>query len=261
MRLHRFTGATSAILVADALIFVTPTPAMAAVKPAVTLTLPARADGGSPIPYSFTAARVRRHDKLVIQRQTGTAKVYRNVTVLVHSASGSGSLPALALGSYQYRIAVLRKVHRKTKLVAGRTAKVSVFGDIPLAKLLNGDDGTYTTPTRTFPYVDQVFASSVTGSTVLTVAAHTNRCRSIHFDFVPERYSRNDPDDPITITVVQQSADPISASARPDDFGALDAPLVPGESWSLKTSVAAADQGERVDLNGSANCDRVAPFN
>jgi hypothetical protein len=261
MRLHRLTGAASAILVADALIVVTPTPAMAAVKPSVTLALPARADAGAPIPYSFTAAKVRSRDKLVIQRQTGTAKVYRNVTVLVHAPSGSGSLPALALGNYRYRIAVLRKVHRKTKLVASRSAKVAVFGEIALSRLLNGPDGTYTTPSRTFPYVERVVATRVTGDTVLTVDAGDNHCRSIHFDFVPERYSSSDPNDPITLTVVQQSADPISASARPDEFGALDVPLEPGESWSLQTSVTREEQSVEVDLNGSASCDRVAPFN
>lgn len=261
MRLHRLAGAASAILAADALILAAPTAAAAATKPAVTLALPARADAGAPIPYSFTSRRVRSRDKLVIQRQMGTAKVFHNVTVLVHGPSGSGSLPALALGDYRYRIAVLRKVHRKTKLVASGGAKVAVFGEVALSRLLNGEDGTYTTPSRTFPYIDQVVATHVTGSTVLTVGASANHCRSVHFDFVPERYSSNDPNDPITLTVVQQSADPISASARPDEFGALDVPLEPGESWSLNTSVTTESQDVRVDLNGSASCDRVAPFN
>ena len=261
MQLHRLAGAASALLAADALILAGPGTAAASAKPSVTLALPARADAGVPIGYSFTAARVRSRDKLVIQRQMGTAKVYRNVVVLVHRGSGSGNLPALALGNYRYRIAVLRKVHRKTKAVASRRASVAVFGEVALGRLLNGPDGTYTTPSRTFPYVEQVRATEVTGSTVLTVGAGDNHCRSVHFDFVPERYSSNDPDEPITLTVVQQSADPVSASARPDEFGALDVPLEPGESWSLKTSVTNQRQNVEVDLNGSASCDRVAPFN
>jgi hypothetical protein len=259
MRPNRLAGAASAILVADALTLVTPTPALAAVKPAVTLTLPAQADAGQPIPYSFTAARVRKHDKLVIQRQTGTSKVYRNVGVLVHAPSGSGDLPALALGRYRYRIAVLRKVHRRTRLIASRQARISVFGDIALGRLLSGSDGTYTTAARTFPYVYQTYASDVTGDTRLTVDAGANRCRSIHFDFVPEKSSYAG--DPFTLTVVQQSADPVSASARVDEFGVLDAPIVPGESWSLVTSTSAQGQSAYIDLNGSASCDKVAPFN
>jgi hypothetical protein len=245
----------AAIVAADALAFAAAVPADAAKRPKVTLTLPPQADQGAPIPYTFTASRVRRHDKLVVQRQTGTAKVYRTVAVLLHARSGSGTLPPLSLGDYRYRIAVLGRHRGHRRVLASRRTRVAVFGTVPLGRLINGDSGTYTTPTRTFPYVFRADANEVTGDTELTVSPHSNHCRSIHFDFVPESYY--DSDDPVTITIVQQSLDPVSASARPDDFGALDAPLRPGESWSLQTSVFSDRDANEVDFNGWASCDRV----
>jgi hypothetical protein len=234
--------------------------ALAAQKPSVGLALAREVDASTPIAYEFTSNHVRSTEKLVLQREVGSAHVYRTVRTLPHVHSGSGSAPGLPLGEYRFRIAVLdkpRKGHRK--VLASRRARVSVFGTVSLAHLLdNPSGGTYTSPTRTFPWVLRAHAFSVTGDTALTVSATRNHCRAIHFDFIPENNDYNQGDSS-TLTVVQQSADPVSATAHTDELGALDVGLRPGESWSLKASLATGHSSTDIDVNGSAVCSSAAP--
>jgi hypothetical protein len=224
-------------------------------KPALQLILPSQATQGSVTPYSFTAKRVPRADKLVIQRQMGTARAYRTVAALSNVASGTGSLPALQLGVYRFRIAVLSARHGKTVVVATASTHLAVFGDIPLSTLFAAAaavGGTYTTPTRTFPWAVQwwVTGSSVTQFTENPADSH---CRSLNLDFVAE--SGHLSGDTVTLTVVQQASDPLAVSAAQDVISSLDVTLTPGQSWSVQTA-ATNFFGLNVDLNGTASCDQ-----
>jgi hypothetical protein len=254
----RWASGVGAALLAEALIAGTAPAALAAKRPQVRLTLPANANAGARIPYQFTEAHVARADRLVIERQEGTAHTYRIVSRLSHRHSGSGSLPALNLGRYKLRIADIRA--RKT--YAAAPATLYVYGNVPLATLLGDQNGgTYTSPTQTFPYTDRLQANQVTGDTVLTVPGSSNHCRSINFDLIAEGgpYAYDSDGEPFTLTVVQQSLDPVSSSAQPNQVQQLNAQLIPGQSWSLRTSSATSSDSDHLDVNGSANCYSSAP--
>jgi hypothetical protein len=223
------------------------------------LKLPRSVDQGALISYSFSTQNVYQRDRLVIERQEGTAHTYRVVAVLSHKGSGRGTLKGLALGRYTLRIADIRT----RRITFGATPeKVAVYGNVSLATLI-GDrsGGTYTSPTQTFPYVDHFKANAVTGDTVLTVSGADNNCRAIGFSFIPEDtlYTFDPEGNPFTLTVVQQSLDPVSAGALPNQVQSLNVQLVPGQSWSLRTSVVTSSDSDQLDVTGLASCDSVAP--
>jgi hypothetical protein len=233
-------------------------PAAAVAKPTVSLTAPSSIDAGAPLSVSWSAARVPAGSRLVIQRQQGTARVWRTVA---HVAGPGGTQPLpsvkLAIGTYRFRIADLGS---HNKVLAQRQRTVHAFGDVPFSTLFtdfHDSPGVYTTPSRTFSYVD-IAGDDETAFTV----AH-NHCRSVHFDFVPG--VNGDAQSSVTgsLTVVQETLDPASASVPAETIGALDAALVPGKSWSLLTAHTGGGSGlygVQFYLNGSANCDSTAHF-
>ena len=190
--------------------------ATASAKPTVRLTLPAQADAGAAIPYAFTARAVPAKAKLVIQRQMGTANRYGTVATLKHAPSGRGKLPALPLGRYNLRIAVIGKVKRSrrkaTSVVLAQQRKTqTVFGNVPFVTLFQGNgEATLNTPDRTFTYAfSRRYPHDGTGF-LPTVAKPSNTCRSVHVDFVVVRNSSGEMG---TLSVVQESRDPVGTTA------------------------------------------------
>jgi hypothetical protein len=235
----------------------------------VRLFLPAQADAGAPIAFSWTARRVPKSGKLVIQRQVGTAHHWATAARLKKGTRGQGSLPPLAIGRYRVRIAVLvkkRRNHRRRTVVLARNrATLHVFGTVPFSKLFKRpgapghsyfEPGTYTTPSRTYDYVLAAFLDNgEQDKHLFTVRRHG--CRSIHFDFLTG--GKRPPT--TTLTIVQAAADPTSASAPRGEFGALDARLTPGQSWALNvTDSGFGGRTYSLYMNGSASCDRDAPL-
>lgn len=233
----------------------------AAAKPQVALSFASGgADAGQPFTYGFAASGVPGRARIVLQRQMGTAKSYGTVATLAHAPSGTGTLPALPLGSYRLRIAVFVKKRingkRRTVITAQQSQLLRVYGSVPLSTLAAGtsynDEGTYTTPIGTFPYALRVYTDA---ALVTAFTASKNRCRSIHLDFVPESGSivGNKTTTTTHVSVVQESLDPVSGSTPSDQVASLDARLVPGKTWSI---TVANDPGayHEVYLNGSASC-------
>jgi len=60
--------------------------------------------------------------------------------------------------------------------------------------------------------------------------------------------------------VVQETRDPVSASAPFNGLGSLDAQLVPGHSWSVTLSHAGGVSPLTFYMNGSASCDSTGPL-
>lgn len=245
--------------------------AAAPVAPAnvrVSLTLPASADAGAPVPFSYTARGMRARDRLVVQRQQGTARAWRTVRTLSRSKRSS-ELSGLPLGSYKLRIAVL-DARSKVQTQQARTLKV--FGKVPFSTLFTPpgeiggawysgapQSGVYTTPTSTFAYAMRMFANLNRTFTFATVG--NNKCRSAHFDFVPGGggVGFSSPSyGAATLSVVQEALEPTAASAGFNQLGALDVTLEPGSSWSLNS----LGSGESVQLytNGYAVCFSDEPF-
>jgi len=229
----------------------------ASAKPAVRLTLPGSADAGIAIQYSFTAARVPPRSKLVIQRQMGTANRFRTVATLRRTPSGTGKLPGLRLGRHRLRIAVIGRNKASGKsaasvVLAQQRKTLTVFDDVPFSTLFSrsGRGGTHNTPTRTFSYAfARRYPQDGTGF-LPTVDKANNTCKSVHVDFV---VARNGSGEMGTLSVVQESRDPVATTAPVAAISAVDAPLTPGEAWSI--AVGGADQsGVVFYVNGTANC-------
>jgi hypothetical protein len=226
-------------------------PALA--RPRVSLKLPVNQDAGKPIPISYTAAGLRTTDRLVVQRALGTGHVWKTVVKLPRVGGSSAKLPSLALGRYQVRIAALDV---RKKLLASQQRRLRVFGKVPFSSLFGigqgvpfqaslSHSGTKTTPTGTFSYVFQMGQSA---GPSMAVDKDRNECRFIHFDVVPDRADG-------TVSLVQESADPVTVAIAGQTVGVLEAPLAVGQSWAVNTT---GDQ--YYFANGYGLCDSTAPL-
>ena len=124
--------------------------------PSVGLRLPNTGEAGMPTSFSYTSAHVPRSAKLVVQRQEGTARVWRTV-LSITGKQGTGALPPLEIGTYAVRLAVLSR----HQLVASKRVRITMFGKVPLAALLGNKyatgsvahEGTFAGRSQTFTYV------------------------------------------------------------------------------------------------------------
>jgi hypothetical protein len=218
-------------------------------KPSVTWTSSLNASAGQVIPVSWSSKYVGGA-KLVIQRPVGTAKVWKSALKL-NGRTGSAQLPALSLGKYRYRLAALEGA----RVIAQQIVKIRAFGEVPLSTLFGAGEHehVYTAPTFSFPYVgwwdDSVERSESERNTVLQVK--NNHCLSIHIAFVPTSRGNS------TLSLVQETRDPVTASAPMNTIGSLDADLVPGQSWAV---TVAPSEAASVDFNGFAVCDSSERF-
>lgn len=253
-----------------ALVVLTTDVSIALAKPHVSLALPPTGNAGVATSFAYTTRGLSSSSRLVLQRQQGTARVWRTVASLAKARTGASSLPGLTLGIYRIRIAAIA---RRGKVVAEQPRTIEIFGEVPFTTLfalgyethsaeLSGANipGVYTTPGRTFNYDFETFANENQSSTVITVG--NNTCRSVHIDFVPGLTgSESAPyyqSSSATLSVIQQSLDPVVSTAGFSTFGALDAQLVPGESWSVTTF--GNSKSIHVYVNGSAVCYRSGPL-
>jgi hypothetical protein len=248
-----------AIAVMAAALFA-PTGALAKPRPVVSLAF-TNASAGAPISFSWSARRLGHGTHLALQRPVGTARVWKNVMRL-NGRSGSGQLPGQPLGTYRYRVAALRG----RWVLAQQVASVSVFGQVPFSVLFreSSNGGVYATPSTSFPYVRYALLGTEESFTAFSVSK--NHCSAVHIGFVPGEYVWSTVEMPRytastgTITVTQQSRDPVSSTVPFNGTGSVDVELVPGQTWS----VLASDHGEanflHIYYNGYAICDSAEPF-
>jgi hypothetical protein len=195
--------------------------------------------------------------RLLIQRPEGTGHVWRTIAVLKGSR-GSGSLPALSLGVYQFRIVNLAS---HSRVLAQRQYQLRVFGQVTFATLLgNPGGGVYTSATSAFPWVVRgTWYETETGrsSEVFSIPT-TNTCRTAHVEFADQMYASSVPNPTVTISVVQQSSDPVSTTVPADIGGTVDATVVPGQPWSVVLTSTVANNGN-LYFNGYADCYSAIP--
>jgi hypothetical protein len=255
-------------------------PMIAEAKPVarVSITLPASASAGATTAFSFATRHIPPSAQLVVQRQEGTAHVWKEVLRLTARA-GAGRLPALQLGIYPLRIAAFAK---HARLLASTTANLDVFGSVPLGTVVRGYPGEYSGPygngghagsyptaTSTFDYVLGLpeYRDFPTPWIPTEVSATRNHCRALHVDFLPGNNDGAEAGAPPagfvgTLSVAQATLDLQSASAPYETPGHLDATLVPGTTWGFRLSdnETNGNVGVAFFLNGSADCDSTAPF-
>ena len=78
----------------------------AAARAAAAFSVPASADAGAPVGFTYRFRGVSSADRLVVHRQEGTAHGWRTVRTF-HTRAGGSSLPGLPLGSYEVRAAAV----------------------------------------------------------------------------------------------------------------------------------------------------------
>jgi hypothetical protein len=222
-------------------------------RPRVSLKVPVNQDAGKPVPISYTASGLRASDRLVLQRAQGTRHVWKTVVKLPRVGRSSAKLPSLVLGKYQVRIAAL---DIRKKLLASQQRRLRVFGKVPFSSLFGigqgvpfqgslSRSGTETTLTGTFSYV---FQMGQTAGPSMAVDKDRNECRFVHFDIVPDRADG-------TVSLIQESADPVTATIPGQTLGVLEAPLAVGQSWAVNTT---GDQ--YYFANGYGLCDSASPI-
>jgi hypothetical protein len=232
-------------------------------KPQLHLTLPlAGGDAGLSTPYTWSA-RDARSGTLVLQRQVGTASVWRTITRL-HGSSGRGRIRRLPLGSYQLRIADIGPGPRH-KLLAQQRRLLRVYGRVPLGDFLvsgvfaaPAGGGVFSMPTGTFSWI----ATTEPRNAPRTLfSVQPNRCRRVHIDFVTEsrRSDANTLSISGVVTILQETADPVSASVPQLTVGDVDAALVPGKSWSMNAAVSGDDYNITLYFNGYVSCYDATP--
>jgi hypothetical protein len=228
--------------------------AAAATRPHVVWRLPSAGTAGTATPFTYSVTGVSKGSTIVVQRQEGTGQVWKTIATL-HGSAGAGSLPSFTIGRFTPRLAVLgRPSHHQTPVLASATRSIAVFGTVPFSSLLKGFDG-YTsggvqvTPTGAFTYVFQPDeGGNITGALAI---GPKNPCRQITVQFLSfENYATNP--GPTTAQIVQQSADPVSASVELNSVGTVTANVVPGQSWGLNLH---GQNGGPWDINGSGVCD------
>lgn len=193
----------------------------------------------------------------MIQRQEGTAHVWRTVLRLGGGSGGSGTLPALGIGRYRLRIANLG---RRARMLAQQEVRVAAFGTVSFSTLFGRSTRAYTTALGTFPYVFQYYNGEV-DYTAFTVAANT--CQSVHLEFIPGLLdeSQEIPEQHGTATIVQESADPVGMTISEGSKGVVDARVIPGQSWAVNVAQIERRNNDRLFawyINGSASCDSTS---
>ena len=245
----------------------TPTLAAARARPHVSLSIPSSVEAGAPISAQWTAMHVPRDASMIIEKPVGTGKVWKPLAPALRGRSGTLMLPAYAsFGVYQLRIAVIKS----RKVLAQQERRVRVFAEIPFSNLLENTSlgGLHATPTAAFPYtlpLQVSVGSRNEGSRTDLISDEHSNCDLIRVDFssdpLPVSEFGGEPgqtpqDGRVTVTVVQESAEPISSTPVPTDrVGSLEAHVALGQSWAVNATVSnVRTDALELYFNGQAHC-------
>jgi hypothetical protein len=193
----------------------------------------------------YTSANLPFRSKLELQRQFGTARVWKNV-VLLKGRSGTQSVPAVQMGRYRYRVNV---THRSSTVVVSATKLLYSYGRVTLADLCNEPSTSIIVHntncnTQTVQVGEHIFTYLIEDSppgwpntnTEVTVSAKTS-CRTISIQFALDNNANSQ--DLAYVQVVQTSSDPQSKSvgtgAIGDAYFSLD-----GGPWYLNIATSNA---------------------
>jgi hypothetical protein len=226
-------------------------PVNAAAQPSVGLKVPAHARAGHPTKVSYHSSGVSG-DSVVLQRAVNGG--WQTIQHLSKS-SGTATVPKLALGVYEIRIAAFTK---KGGLATAKAHALDVFGTVKFTDLFPqlGHGGYYSTPEKNFRYAFSFYNSAGT-YTALTVK--DSPCDSVHVQFIPGT-------DNGTSTVVGVSSgtlylgrhdrSKVHSTIAPQHIGKVHGAVELNHAWSLLVAQAASG-GQLMTwyVNGTASCD------
>jgi hypothetical protein len=204
------------------------------------------------------SANVPAGSTLAVQREFGTANVWRNVTSLP-STSGTASVPGVAMGEYHYRIVA----KHGTQLVTSASHPLYSYGTVHLDHLCNNPSGalelrmantcdgaTVQIGGTVFSYAGEIEPSQ-TPQYDIAVQATASTCRSITVQWgISDNDSRSGTT--ATLTVARADADPRSGTVPTGQVGTLQATL-DRTAWNIDLSASEGDEDE-VAINGVLSC-------
>lgn len=207
----------------------------------------------------YSSANLASGSKLELERQFGTARVWKNVALL-KGRSGKETVPRVQMGRYRYRIRVYRKGQT---VVFSATKLLYSYSRIPLANVCNDNQNngnvyvndTSGCQTSTVQVNGTVFTYLIQDDPPqppnydqdVTFGASTT-CRSISLQFSMDNNAQ--PSDTAYLELVQSSADPQKASAGDGQIGNAYFGLS-GGPWDLDLSVSGNDNEY---VNGYLSC-------
>jgi hypothetical protein len=130
-------------------------PVNAASSPSVGLKVPAHAHAGKTTKVTYHSSGVSG-DSLVLQEAVNGAW---NTVRHLSGVSGTTTVPKLALGIYEIRVAAFT---HSGGLVTAKAHALHVFGTVSFANLFSQPTHAYSTPAKNFHYVFEFYNSAGT---------------------------------------------------------------------------------------------------
>lgn len=191
---------------------------------------------------------------LSLQRRMGTSGGWGDVKTL-DSGSRSTSFSPSNLGTFKVRVAAKDRAGSVQSASAPKI--VTVYGRVPLAKLLSGRAAqSVSIGSRTFTYylrpnIASAFYDPVEGNPYFGYTS--SPCRSIHLDIaVSDSAAAFTTAAPNSFEVRQESQDAVKVDTPPGTVQSLEVQLVPGQSWKAWFS-----GNHYLYVNGYAICSAV----
>jgi hypothetical protein len=243
------------------------TAASAAARPSVTFTFAKnRVITHQAVTVTYSSRRLPRGSGLYLQRQFGSARVWKNVSKL-HGTSGTQKIAGVPQGRYSFRVRARRDGRT---LAVSPTRRLYSYGPVSIAVLCNNpkvnintdngcpDSGSTQVGNHVFPY--KVLVSDNDSSVYPTffnlIDFPATTCRSITFTFgMPQDASQSG--DTGYIEAVEQTLDPQVGHVG---FGALRTFRVAldGHPWFLENSASSGADG--IAINATASCYTVSGY-
>jgi hypothetical protein len=223
--------------------------AVAAVRPAVSFSFVSADVAAGQAPHvRYAVSGVPRGGSVVLQRRVGTAGVWRSAKVLTRSGR-SAVAPAVGMGLWRYRV-VVRDASRHVLAAKGR--QLRAYSHLRLGDYLSTfwGGGSLVVGDRTFVYVGQTRYGHPQ-----PFHADSTPCRRLHVDLGAPTSTTNDW--VWTSTIVQQSRDSVSATTGPGVVDAVEAAIVPGQSWAVEVAWSSGNPNADVpglSFNGWLDC-------
>lgn len=264
-RTYRAGPALLAVIAASALALGQAAPAgasptSASAKPRVSFKFVSNRIGSTQHPViKYTSAHLPAGTKLELQRQFGTAHVWKNVIALKGS-SGKATAPKVQMGRYRYRI----RAYRRTKTVVfSPNGILYSYGRVPLSNICNDGNSNSSVSmngtncsTSTVQVGNSVFVYLIRDfppgqpnyDQDITFGTNTS-CRTISFQFSLDNNASNG-SDTASIKLVQTASDAQSKSVGTGQIANALFKL-DGGPWDLDLSDSHFDAEY---VNGSASC-------
>jgi hypothetical protein len=204
-----------------------------------------KVDAKQPATLNYSSVGVPSAATFVVQRQFGSANVWRKVASL-SGPSGSATVPGVPLGKYLYRI------HAKLPgggAVNSHSHPLFSYGAVPLDQLCNeyfdgftihgdncGDQDTYQIGGTVFTYTASNYAEAAPDYRIV-LEAKSSSCRSVDVKWgVPDGYESSQ-NAMVTLSVIRADADPQRGTIPLKQVGTLHATLNK-KAWNIDLSVA-----------------------